>query len=544
MHSNRNGFCIKNIRQTMRQGTTESYVQTLIVIMKFELGKKSLITCLILCPFFGFAQPSDEAVAEAETDSISPNDTLTIWPDDPVVAMMDSMMRTMYFQEAEFQAGVHYDIPADSVPKYSDEYYEKQVADMDVHTPFEMRYNETVGAFINLYANRRRKLTSVELGLTQVYFPMYEQLLDKHDMPLELKYLSIVESGLNPRAKSRAGAVGLWQFMYPTGKMMGLEVTSYIDERKDPYKATDAACRYLKFLYGMYDDWSMALAAYNAGPGNVNRAIRRSGGKKTYWEIRPFLPKETRSYVPAFIAVNYVFSHAKEHNLKAVRPNYRYFEYDTVRIKQTTHFDQITEVLCMDMEELEYLNPQYKDKIIPNPENDEMILYLPYDIVGDFVVNEQTIYNYVLPEPVEPEIEEIYHIVRSGEYAGLIAQKYRCTVNDLKEWNNLRNYNLHIGQKLIVRKAVVKSSSAEANGSTRKEDAVASSGSQKAQNASKDDGTYSYKYHTIQSGDTLWDIANKYDGVTVDLLKKWNQGINENDLKRGQKIKIGTKSAP
>jgi membrane-bound lytic murein transglycosylase D len=475
----------------------------------------------------------------SNNDSLSEN-PVVILDDDPVVAMMDSLL--ILHQNLNYAFHPNYDepgynFPMDSVPDFPDSVYIERIKCLDQETPFEMRYNETVQAFINLYAKRRRRYTQVELGLTEVFFPMYEEMLDKYNMPLELKYLSIVESGLNPRAKSPSGAMGLWQFMYPTGKMYGLRVTSYIDERKDPYKATVAACKYLSFLHSLYDDWSMALAAYNAGPGTVGRAIRRSGGKKTYWEIREFLPKETRSYVPAFIAVNYVMSHAREHNLRPTPPDRTFFDYDTVHIKHGLTFNQISQTIGIPIKELEQLNPVYKTHVVPHTIGEETYIYLPKDKVGDFLVNEETIYNYKKHEEAVAEFttteEKKIHVVRSGEYLGLIANKYGCTIAEVKKWNKLSSMNIHSGQKLVVyakTKVPVKSTGEKTTTASNK------TPEKKVTSASSD-----FTYYTIQKGDTLWDIANKYKGVSVDEIRKWNQQLNEKNLQTGQKVKIGVK---
>ena len=222
--------------------------------------------------------------------------------------------------------------PPTYIPAWPEATYQSRLQYLDGQTPFDLTYNPVVQSYIDLYAVRKREMTSRMLGLSDLYFPVFEEYLDRHGMPLEMKYLAVVESALNPAARSRAGAVGLWQFMLPTGKMFGLKADSYVDERHDLHKSTEAACNYLTYLYKIYDNWELALAAYNCGPGNVNKAIRRSGGRKDYWEIYDHLPRETRGYVPAFIAVNYVFAHAADHNLYPVAPTYCAHEVDTVQV--------------------------------------------------------------------------------------------------------------------------------------------------------------------------------------------------------------------
>jgi membrane-bound lytic murein transglycosylase D len=297
------------------------------------------------------------------TGSVFAQNTLTI-SDNPVAAMLDSLANQKVLEKALlkpiYPKTNKYKFAPDSVPRCEDFVYESRLAKLDAVSPFDLVYNPHVKGFIELYAVRKRELVSRMMGLSQLYYPMFEEIFDKHNIPLELKHLAVIESALNPTARSRCGATGLWQFMYPTGKMYGLTVTSYIDERSDVYKATEAAAEYLKSLYGMFGDWQMVLAAYNAGPGTISKAIRRSGGKKTYWEIRPYLPTETQAYVPAFIAANYVMNYPTEHNIYASTPRKTYFEVDTAVVKEPMTFNQISAALDISIEEIMYFNPQYR----------------------------------------------------------------------------------------------------------------------------------------------------------------------------------------
>lgn len=287
----------------------------------------------------------------------------------PVADMLDSLMaRKMFstaFNKPVFPRNNKYKFAEDSVPVYDDYTYQARLAKLDALSPFDLVYNEHVKGFIQLYTVRKRESVQRMMGMAQLYYPMFEEVLDRYNIPLELKHLAVIESALIPYARSKAGAVGLWQFMYPTGKMYGLNVTSYIDERCNPYKATVAAAEYLKMLYTMFGDWQMVLAAYNAGPGTISKAIRRSGGKKTYWEIRPFLPLETQGYVPAFIAANYVMTYGAEHNLYPALPRRTYFEVDTVVVKEQMSFTQLSQALTISEEELLYFNPQYRKNVVP-----------------------------------------------------------------------------------------------------------------------------------------------------------------------------------
>lgn len=387
-------------------------------------------------------------------------------PDDPVLAMIDSISASGYFESLGFNDNVRElntnNYAADSVPVFDSATYAARFNKLNANSPFSIVYNNHITGFINLYTKRRKHLTEKVLGLAPIYFPIFEEMLDKYDLPLELKYLAIVESALNPKAKSRVGATGLWQFMYATGKMYGLEVTSYYDERSDVYKSTDAACRYLKKLYSMYHDWDLALAAYNSGPGNVNKAIRRSGGKKTFWEIRMYLPRETRSYVPAFIAVNYVMNYASEHNIYPVKPDISCFKVDTIGVTDHLSFAQISESLDIPIEYIEFLNPTYKQNFIPFS-GEPQTLCLPVEKVGDFLMNEKAIYEHKTAQDIKDSIAVHYnkpvapkkgtaivYRVRSGDVLGTIAQRHHCKVSQLKAWNNLYSDRLQIGQKLYI----------------------------------------------------------------------------------------------
>jgi len=400
-------------------------------------------------------------------------------------------------------------------------------------TPFNIAYNPSLENVIKSFLTRKRGLMERMLTASQFYFPMFEQELDNHNIPLEIKYLAIVESALNPRAKSRVGATGLWQFMYATGKMYGLDVSSYVDERSDPIKSTEAACKYLSKLYDIFGDWDLALAAYNSGPGNVNKAIRRSGGYKNYWNIRRNLPRETAGYVPAFLATMYLFEYAEEHGLKIKKAERPFFETDTVHIKSLITFHQISELIGISVEELKVLNPSYKLNIIPKIEGKNYTLRLPHKAMGKFVANEEAIYAHVekelknrespLPQLVKTQ-DRIRYKVRSGDYLGKIAKRYGVGVSQIKRWNGLRSNNLRIGQRLTIfsRRPVTKASNAQTKSSKSTTTAEIVDGS---------------KVHTVRKGDSLWTISRKYPGITIENLRKWN-GISGNNLKPGTKLKL------
>ena len=405
---------------------------------------------------------------------------------------------------------------------------------LDEKTPFDISYNPSLERVIKSFLTRKKDLMERMLTSSQFYFPLFEQELDNLNIPLEIKYLAIVESALNPRAKSRVGATGLWQFMYGTGKMYGLDVNSYVDERSDPIKSTKAASKYLAKLYEIFGDWDLALAAYNSGPGNVNKAIRRSGGYKNYWNIRRNLPRETAGYVPAFLATMYLFEYAEEHGLKIEKVDRPYFETDTIHVKKLITFDQISELVGISKDELKVLNPAYKLGIIPKIEGKEYTLRLPHWAIGKFVANEEAIYAHVeeelkkrekpLPQLVKAQ-DKIRYRVRSGDYLGKIAERYGVRVSQIKRWNGLRSNNLRIGQRLTIfpRRPVTRT----ASNSSKKSSSTAS---KSAVNAGA-------KVHTVREGDSLWTISRKYPGITVENLREWN-GIRGNNLQPGTKLKL------
>lgn len=394
---------------------------------------------------------------------------------------------------------------------------------LNARTPFNVVYHPALESVIRHYLKNRRKTMGRLMALGDYYFPMFEEALDKHDLPLELKYLAIVESALNPRAKSRVGATGLWQFMYATGKMFGLEVNSYVDERTDPLMATEAACEYLKSLYGSLEDWDLALAAYNSGPGNVSKALRRSGGSTNYWNIRHLLPRETAGYLPAFLATMYIFEYAEEHGFKSEGTTIPYVATDTVRVKKMISLKQVAEVTNTQVEVLEFLNPSYKLGIIPFVADENYVLRLPLEAMGKFVTNEEAIYGFAEAEfkAKEKEVPQFFeqsdrirYRVRSGDYLGKIASQYGVTVNQIKNWNNLRNNRLIIGQRLVIHPTKPVTSATTSN---------AISGSEES--------------YTVKNGDSLWSISQKFPGVTVENIKKWND-ISGNKLTPGMKLKI------
>jgi len=335
----------------------------------------------------------------------------------------------------------------------------KRLKVLDSKTPFNVAYNPVIEKLINNYLGNRRKSFESLMLRSHYYFPMFEEILDKHDVPLEIKYLSVIESALRPRAKSPAGASGLWQFMFSTAKIYNLEVSSYVDERLDPLKSTNAAALYLKRLYNVFGDWELALAAYNAGPGNITKAIRRSGGYRNYWNIRSFLPRETANYIPAFFATLYIFEYAEQHGFYNSSTALSIIETDTVKIKQMIHFDHIDAVLNVDIETLEFFNPSYKLNLIPYFPEQNNILRLPKNQIGKFVTNEDKIYAFSKGEfdKREKPLPKFYKMdskirykVKPGDYLGKLAKKFKVTIKDIKKWNGLKTDLINVGDRLII----------------------------------------------------------------------------------------------
>lgn len=425
-----------------------------------------------------------------------------------------------------------------------------------LHSAIRLSYNDIVRNFIEMYVVKKRQQVAVMLGLSEYYFPLFEEMLAANYMPLELKYLPVIESALNPVAKSRARACGLWQFMYPTGRMYKLEINSYLDERFDPVRSTEAAVRYLNDLYNIYEDWILVIAAYNCGPGNVNKAIRRSGGKRNYWDIYYHLPRETRGYVPAFIAAMYAFNYHKEHNIYPVEPTLPRL-CDTLQINDALHFEQICKNLEISMEELRDINPQYFKNIIPAGFGKSYTLKLPYNYAMDFIDNQDSIFaynrkkyfddsdrtaspndrfrRYAHASSISGDRARLVYTVKSGDVPGTIAAKFNVSLNDLKYWNNLnRRMTIRVGQKLVIYVSEKKA------GQYAHKASYSGKVSNKASAPQVETIDGEYVYYTVKKGENLWTIARKYPGVSNKDIMRWN-GISERevrDIKPGQKLKI------
>ena len=348
------------------------------------------------------------------------------------------------------------------------------------------------------------------LSLSNYYFPIFEQTLDKYDLPLELKYLSIVESALNPNARSKSGARGLWQFMYPTGKQYGLEVNSYIDERRDPFKSTEAACQYFVKLYDMFGDWNLVLAAYNGGPGYIQRKLI-STEKDNFWDLRPYLRRETRNYIPSFVAVSYLMTYANEYNIQPDTLQIELVPTDTFTINCQISFSLLSTLTCVPTYEIKRLNPSYKNDIFPLNSK----INLPLECVNDYLLNYESNKDFVTAvDNKEILIDEVRHvyIAEDGDYLGKIASKYKLKVFQIQKWNRLKSSKLKIGDKLVLY--------------------VSSSVLQDINRIEASELEY-----VVRKGDTLWEISQMYDGVSVSKIKQLNK-LKSNNLKPGSRILI------
>jgi len=483
--------------------------QTIMILIKII----RLITCFILLITLctqGYSSKSQK----------TPGDT-TIKNETNIIAdQLDSLINSRFFSNTDFIDNViqlnDYNFTSNEIPYYSDSIVKNRIEILNINSPFEFLYNDDVKTYINLYGVKKRHLTQRVLGLAALYFPLFEEMLDKYELPLELKYLAIIESALNPIARSRVGAGGLWQFMLTTGKMYQLNVTSMVDDRFDPYKATDAACRHLKDLYNVYHDWALVLAAYNAGPGSINRAIRKanldSSTIVSYWRIKKFLPRETQGYVPAFIAVNYVMQYATEYNLYPQRPSILFNEIDTVTVKQNLTFKQISNYLCISYEQVQFLNPAYKKGIIPASSETSYILRLPRKYIGDYISNETAIYNYKSAEELNYEKQLAQHSIISPKVKAILPEKVVTSSSESIAVNssNHNPTNSEINATEPSNKNISVSITSPAN---------------------------KYSYYIVQKGDSLWSIATK-KGVTVDELKRINNLAHNKVLIPGQKLKV------
>lgn len=465
-------------------------------------------------------------------------------PEDYTAEVSDSLLNIWYAHRmaASEEAG-EYDM--DSVRFQSnvpDEVYIERIKAMNSF--ITLPYNEIVRNYIILYSEKMPAKMSNILGLCEYYMPIFEETLNRYDMPEELKAMAVIESALNPTAVSRAGAKGMWQFMYSTAKIYGLHIDSFVDERLDPVKSAEAAARYLQDSYEIFGDWNLAIASYNCGAGNVNKAIRRSGGSRKFWDIYPYLPRETRGYVPAFVGALYTMTYYKEHGIRpetVAMP----VHVDTFKINKMLHLRQVSDLTEAPLDELKNLNPQYRHEIIPGNDR-EYILRLPYTYTNRFIDFEDSLYTHKAEEYFNPvtlkkikdggDGERIVYRVKSGDYLGRIASRHRCTVAQIKRWNNLKSNDIRVGQRLVIYRGGTPSSSSSASSS--------SASASQAQNTQTSAATSSTTVYTVKKGDVLSKIAERH-GCTVAQIKAWNN-LSSSNIQIGQKLKVAApaSSAP
>jgi len=502
---------------------------------------------LILLAFFSSAYSYAQITSGEEPDSIATEpDSTVVEPDSALIVPeawdtnFSGLLNSWYVKN--YTGKLNHEGYQDNTPG-SDSIYMDRLSKLP--NVIELPYNETVRKCIDLYIERRRDLVEYMLGLETFYFPMIEETLDRYGLPLELKYLVIIESAMNPVALSRAGASGLWQFMISTGKIYGLDINSLIDERRDPIKSTDAACRYLKDLYDTFDDWNLAIAAYNCGGGNVIKAIKRAGGKKDYWAIYPYLPRETRSYLPFFIAANYIMNYYAYHQLHPVQTSLP-ASTDTVMVNQMIHFDQIADILQIDKEMIRALNPQYKKDIIPGNYKPQ-ILRLPAIQAYAFVEKENGIATYRADELFTNRTyvqentratrtnrpERVTHKVASGETALTIADQYGVSAGSIRKWNGLKSNKVAVGRILVL---YVDNGGYVARSTNTKPSLDTSTGTQSPADANGNSSTTTVTYK-VKQGDSFSTIAQKFPGYSAADLMKLNN-LSNSTLKVGQYIMV------
>lgn len=502
-------------------------------------------------------------LAVLKANAAPDNDTIIIKSDntnDRIAADLDSLVTTWYVKIAvKNNSETNSDTVGFSCP---DSVYKERIG--KINSIIQLGYNSIIKNHIEVYTIRKREKFAAILGLRDYYFPMIEDVFDSYGLPAELKYMAVIESALNPGVvNGRSGATGMWQFMYSTGRMYGLTINSIIDERRDPVKATHAAARYIKDLYSIYKDWVLVIAAYNCGPGNVNKAIKRSGNKKDYWDIYYRLPRETRGYIPQYIAAAYAITYYAEHNIVPLPLNIP-VATDTIMVHKDIHLAQISQVMGIPLGELHALNPQYKTGLVPGSSKPQS-LTLPMNHLGDFINLNDTIRSYkpdvylnrnvVIADPtrssyITTDIKgktKLIYTVKDGDNIGSISEWYKVGLSDLRNWNNIYKNKIRVGQKIVVYVNPSKSeyyskintlSYAEKQALVGK---TAVSNSQPAANNVPEETDGEFVTYRVRNGDTIWDIVKMFDNVTTTQVLSLNNISDPGKIKVGQILKIKKK---
>lgn len=473
---------------------------------------------------------------------------------------LDSLIQLWYVKNT---IKTDYNLPSNDsvfvVPEFSDTIYIERL--QNIPSIIDLSYNKIVRNYIHVYTKQRRESVGTMIGMSDYYFPKIEEIFESYGIPTELKYMAVIESALNPRAVSRVGATGMWQFMYATARMYDLTINSYVDERRDPIKSAHAAALFMKDLYSMFNDWTLVIAAYNCGPGNVNKAIRRSGGKRDFWQIFYRLPRETRGYVPAYIAAAYTFNYYEEHGIVPQFPEIP-IATDSIIISDNLHLKQVSEVLGIPLKALRDLNPQYKLDIIPG-KGSKYPLTLPINFTGEFIDQEDSILaykdsvffnsdntirnpqkSYYVPQ-APTNRDKIIYTVKSGDNLGYISEWYHVRTSDIRYWNNVRGNMIRVGQKLniyVPQGSAGKYADINKISFEEKQRRIGKTVSKPTETKTKTESTNTnYVYYKVRSGDTLWEIAKKYQGVTENDIMELNNISSGRSLKAGQTIKIKPK---
>jgi membrane-bound lytic murein transglycosylase D len=503
-------------------------------------------------------------LAVLNLNAYSVSDTIVIQNDDSAERIsrdLDSLVSSWYVKMTIKEN--HYNLSEDTViSQYPDSVYESRLS--KINSIIKLPLNNIIRNHIHVYTIKQREKFQAVLGLKDYYFPIIEDILDSYGLPAELKYMAVIESALNVNAVSRAGATGLWQFMYSTGRMYGLTINSIVDERRDPVKATHAAARYIKDLYNIYNDWILVIAAYNCGPGNVNKAIWRSGNKKDYWAIYYKLPRETRGYIPQYIAAAYAINYYSEHHLVPLPLNIP-LSTDTIMVNKDIHLAQISEVMGIPLGELRALNPQYRTGLVPGSSK-PMTLTLPMNHLGDFIDLNDTIRRYKpdvylngatrISDPtrstyIRADIKgksKILYVVRDGDNLGYISEWFKVGLSEIRYWNDIYYNTIRVGQKLVI---YVDPSAAEYYSKFNLmsfAEKQASNGKSIPQNQTTEQSKPSIEYegdyitHTVRFGDTIWDIVKMYENVTTSEVLLLNGISDPQKIQVGQRLRIKKKS--